>query len=339
MDDLIRTISNDLKIERYDTESEESYKCRIIYSALAIWIKCQTVSIDGKDVSQKFITQKCTNILQHYLSRYNDCEKWFMKNKEGKNLSPISILEQRLFSCGEIIRKGFQQNVSLPYYQSEFITYNLVRIKGLLQEGLLSNQFVSGCVILQENNNSLYFLEKDNISKEELIMKIFYQTNWTSKELHYQNIEYFNPMKKKTSLYQRWQREPLDQIHQNLPFICFRVKNEILYSYYLIRVKDGNSTKIPEFYIKTGKVKRLLFILSAMVGNPIRYRKQTYNKLIIVKLNAVLPETENDFLCACGWPIRSIDDNRWFVFHGSVWPVIKHYFDHLGMIEEGIKIE
>ena len=84
MDDkILAAMASDMNITKYKTESESQYCTRILYSAVACWIKtAATDKVLGSDensgVSRRHIIDRCVPILNELLLRHPLSKQWFM---------------------------------------------------------------------------------------------------------------------------------------------------------------------------------------------------------------------------------------------------------------------
>lgn len=79
---ILLTMAADLGINRYGNESETQYCNRVLYSAMASWIKASaldrlvtSVQTDNTGVSRRHILDKCTSILSEMLKRFPESKK------------------------------------------------------------------------------------------------------------------------------------------------------------------------------------------------------------------------------------------------------------------------
>lgn len=80
--DLLRTMSSDLGIKKFDSESQVQYIQRVLYSATASWIKAACLdhpitTTAAAGVSRRHVFDKVERVLQELLKRFPECQTWF----------------------------------------------------------------------------------------------------------------------------------------------------------------------------------------------------------------------------------------------------------------------
>lgn len=133
--DLLQTVAIDLGIERYSVETDAQFNNRVIYSAMACWIKaaCQDLPVGGEHsegVSRRHIHDKCSRILSSFLCRYHSSEPWFVV--EEANNDAVSILRSRLLRHQELNNVGFNTSVALAATSNTCLSGGLEVIHGML---------------------------------------------------------------------------------------------------------------------------------------------------------------------------------------------------------------
>lgn len=80
--EILVAMASDMKITKYESESDAQYTQRVLYSALACWIKAATLDRDMSEpsasgASKKHIKEKCTQILEAALDRIPEARGYF----------------------------------------------------------------------------------------------------------------------------------------------------------------------------------------------------------------------------------------------------------------------
>lgn len=88
---LYNTLSNDLSISKFNNEFDYSYKCRLVYSALAKWILTlfsdrDFESEDNGQISKSHVTISAINILNSYKKIDPQLKDYFNDDKKLVNL-------------------------------------------------------------------------------------------------------------------------------------------------------------------------------------------------------------------------------------------------------------
>lgn len=91
INELYETISKDLSIKRFKNESDQSYNCRLVYSALGKWIMTMFSDRDYENedngqVSKSHVTITAQNILGSYKKNDSSLKDYFGDDKKLVNL-------------------------------------------------------------------------------------------------------------------------------------------------------------------------------------------------------------------------------------------------------------
>ena len=125
-------MAEDLAITRYCNENQDSYVCRVLYSAAACWIK--TIALDSSNidncadlgVSKNYISRKCRDIFNELLNIF-PIFRSFIKTDERNDW--IQIIYQRLLSHGDLVNVGFDTNVALSIPSTVRLTEDVLCVK------------------------------------------------------------------------------------------------------------------------------------------------------------------------------------------------------------------
>mgnify|MGYP006932851467 CR=1 FL=1 len=104
--EILVAMASDMKITKYESESDAQYTQRVLYSALACWIKAATLDRDMSQpnsvgASKKHIKEKCTQILEATLDRIPEARGYF---------SWLMRKQNPFWKNGQIFRSGNLQH-------------------------------------------------------------------------------------------------------------------------------------------------------------------------------------------------------------------------------------
>ena len=101
-DKTLEKMAYDLNVCRYAKEPMIAFECRLLYSALASWIKAITLdqpvssrSEGFSGVSRRHISDRSRLIMETICKMFPDTEKWFFSGKEH----PSNIMVQSQILC------------------------------------------------------------------------------------------------------------------------------------------------------------------------------------------------------------------------------------------------
>ena len=114
--EILVAMASDMKITKYESESDAQYTQRVLYSALACWIKAATLDRDMSQpnavgASKKHIKEKCTQILEATLDRIPEARSYFYS--EDAQYDAVTLVRKRLVQNGDIVNIGFDTDMTL----------------------------------------------------------------------------------------------------------------------------------------------------------------------------------------------------------------------------------
>ncbi len=335
-DRILYAMANDLGIDRFENESEMQYCSRVLYSAMASWVKAAALdrpvtSIQGDvpGVGRRHIFDKCTVVLNEMLKRYPESRPWFEMEPETGN--PIGVLQGRLIRHGDLLQVGFGTNLILAGSSQMPLSGRVECRKG---EILLQDTYYSGIAMLLKTQESTVF-------KPEPVMDVtawfedFVHSAWWKTEGIDKDVQYFNAYKKSKNNYSCWQSErpkPVKGIWFARRNIC-----QNGYEYYLLRQDEYlYEHRVDPFLQKVSEHRRFMMAMRHMAGNDVPIEVYHYTDHVLVKLRIHLPQKENSLLETYAWPHNSIVDKREWDMGELVWEFVKPHLCGLGikLIEE-----
>ena len=342
-DEMIATMAKDLNIHPFACESRPQFINRLIYSAMACWIKTtaldRSVSIapnqnqrtgqqhiagSNQGTSRRHILDRCDNVLAEMLYMFPASEPWF-KTDPG-NGSAVSLLRSRLIHHGDLLNVGFQTKLTLAPESITPLNSDLECGKGYLLNPSFS---YSGIAMLRRRKSEYLFEGSVPVDSCEWL-RDYIKSAWWKPVGHMENVEYFNPFLKAKSNYRCWQDALPTQAEG---IVLARYTNNALPAEYLL-VKTGENNKIhriDSFLRETGEYRRFQFALRKIVGNELVADSRIYRDHIHLTLNYYLPERENRLLESFAWPCSSVSDKLEWDMVLSIWPHVKIHLEKLGI--------
>lgn len=327
--DLLFTIAQDLKIRQFSNESDISFANRVIYSAMACWIKTCTQDniIDNSlGVSRKHILERCTEILTAFTERYNYINTYFTDSTDA-DFNPIGELRKRLFQNGDIVNVGFDTNIGLAETNIIQISDDVSQAVGCLNAGY---DFYSGVSTMTHNKNGEMYNYFDSIKWFNDYVK---NAGWFINN-KLEGYEYFNPSKKNSTNYKCWEEL---RISYELNVSLIRKKNVITsaYEYFLLKIQNGIAyihTLDMDYYSQSFEYRRFQFVLRKLANNSqnatIHYYKNEY---ALLEFYAYLPLKESSFFESFAWPLNNINNKTKWILLPELWHSSKKILEDLGI--------
>lgn len=328
--DLLQTVAFDLGITRYSSESNTQFNNRVIYSAMACWIKaaCQDQPINGNQsegVSRRHIHDKCSQILSAFLRRYHSSEPWFASDDVNNDV--IILLRSRLLRHQEILNVGFNTNVALSTVRYEYLSEDLEVIHGML---FLPGSRYEGIALTQKptfaENATIATTVPVNQWLDEYIKSAWWESYDVSKE---EGLEYFDARKVTSNMYKCWQSLMPQTVDKYI--VVRRPVNVISHEYLLVNTRSNKMHRIDPVLKDFGEHRRFMFGLRAAANNAVPGQISKYPDHVHLKMRTYLPAKETQLLESYAWPHSSINDKLEWDMSIPVWNYISPFLIALGM--------
>ncbi len=325
-EEIIERMASDLGIIRFASETEFSYRCRIVYSGLACWIK--TVALDRPvgyrerqvaGVSRRYIYEKCNKVLNSFIEIYPDMKQWF---EDCENENAISIIRSRLLRHGDLLNEGFDTNIVLSMIKKQPLTKNIVvRYGDTIREDAV---YVGISMISIEKT------DKENVaepSATDWFDKYVSEAWWERGIERISDLEFLDAYKKSKNNYSLWQ----NKCNANMERITLSRKhiNKGGYEYYLIRYSDNLYHRLDPLMVELGETIRIILALRSKARNCICATVVCQEDHVKLCLNCILPIKERTILESYAWPAESINDSLGWIMTNEIWRHFKPYLEAL----------
>ena len=329
MDATIDRMAADLGVFRYSNETQYDYQNRVLYSAMASWIKAIVMDQPpgSKEegfvgVSRRHVYERSRTILETFCKMYPGSAEWFDLQESEEH--PVSLIRTRLISHGDLLNEGFDTNIALSVPYAEQLTAEAEVVYGKIM-----GEDLRYCGISTIRNHKAPEPEHES---EEIVKWIdnFVREAWWASSLPDNSIlQYFNPFLHARNNYLAWgDLEP--ETVQGI-VLARTIVNKSSHEYYLIRERDKLVHKIDPFLQKMGYHCRVMYGLRKAAGNAVTASFSRYDEHVLLSLNAYLPLRETGLLESFAWPHRHINDRLKWSVDLSVWCYIKFFIEALGI--------
>lgn len=334
---ILQAMATDLGINRYIAESKTQYCNRVLYSAIACWIKAAALDQslthtqeDVQGVSRRHILNKCTSVLNEMLKRFPESVSWFETASDTD--TPISILLSRLIRHGDLLQVGFGTNLILAESNRMPLTVRTECIKG---EMLSQGAWYSGIAMIRRMEETTTFGFKPNKDATAWFWD-YIRCAWWKPAGTNEDVQYFNAYRKSYNNHFCWQSERPEAVEG-----VWLVRRNIFqngYEYFLLWQEDDlMKHRIDPFMQKMGEHRRLMMAMRHIVHNDVLAQVCSHEDHIFVKLRVHLPQKENSLLETYAWPHGSLIDRLEWDMDDNVWDFVEPHLCALGLalIEEG----
>lgn len=320
----------DLGISRFAEEPLYQYHSRVIYSAMACWIK--TIALDrpvgykGQEplgVSRRHIYDRSRAVLDTMIKMFPETKEWFDLSEENDN--PVNLIRTRLINHGDLLNAGFGTDLVLSTVHSVQITSNLETIYGkTLEEGL----FYSGVSSIGKKEVIISMPGRENV--RAWLKRFLNDVSWSHDLPDASQMQYFNPFSTAKNNYAAWQ-ESIGN-HINNIVLARTTVNTNSYSYYLLKPNEKLVHRIDPFLQEQGCHIRIICALRSLAQNNTTASVRRSSDHIKIRLNAMLPLYESVQMESYAWPVRSINDRlEWEMGH-EIWNYLKPQIEALDIL-------
>lgn len=342
--DILNTIVKDLKMVKCRDESNYLYHARIVYSAMAMWIKTTALDSNISDdittngASKKHVFERCSRVLNDIVSIEPSIRPWFFDEFEEDSSAttkshPVNIIRERMLQAAELIETGFNSDVAVPCWNVIPLSKNFTRLIGIPSNSYPYSAKSAGITWIDENIIAEFYEQKMPSAAEQTI-KYFSITNW-ERAISDERKEYFDPSILESSLYKGWTTKRPSKIA-----FCLsrRDLGNHLYEYYAEKTIDEVQVihKIDEYLIERNEHRRFLYGFRKLVDNPVCAYFTKYDGFIKLHLCAHLPLEEEIIIHTLAWPVQYITDELNWLIPSSVWSIFMMILNQLdiNVVEE-----
>jgi len=332
MNELLKIMSNDMKIARYKDEAESDFAFRVCYSALGMWcLKMACNSQNGvRGVSKSYQTQTLNSLYERFSIIFpQSMDKFIDPNDVSKKFATLlrNIYEETGYLLTDDNNNNFIANFGrgllaggkflfFGYPEGEFSANGL---------GVYTDAAEQECEL-----NEL--LIRDNLTINDYIALNFNELDFIERDIDASELEFFNPLEKNKTMSKSWGQRPATE---------FTIARKSDGTYYrIIQSSEKTFLYADEQASKAGirlidyEYRRLLFALKYKYSEPIVVKHyivdETYSSIYIP---AHLPNREYYLLMLLGWPNSkyNIFDKSNFLFRTEFLPIVGMMLNNLGV--------
>lgn len=323
--ELIRKMAYDMNLSKSKNESEIEYKYRVVYSAMACWIRMFAINRENvqRGNTKIGIVTQGKRVLEVYLELFPELKPYFYTTDD----KPISYMRNLLIENGNLMVTN-ENRIILS--EKKYIAYRTFEVcLGVCYRE--SNIVLAGLSIVRYKTNDGNRCIENLYNSKDFLESIFKHRRYAESINTFE--EYFDSNLKVGALYKGWtNKKPIEN-----GFYIARNRNGIgQYDYYLVVIKDSylGVNCVESSFVEEGNIRRLLYAQRKKVGNPVKYKKINQEEYILLKLYSKLPLYEKLFLQSFAWPMDGIDQEFTWLVPCIVWDDVKEMLDKIGLEAE-----
>lgn len=331
----ISEIALDLKIQKDEKESENQFLCRVLYSAMACWIKYISLDrpvsdIDGIGTSKKHIEEKSAYILENILKIFPSAKEWFDPISPAEK-SPTRIIRSRLIQNGDLESIGFNTLLTLAKNKDIPIENRISQTTGILLPE--SRPFFYSGISVLSITSQLNQKDAEKNSKEWL--KDYCENSlWEDEKPANGIFEYFIPeVKRESEFLWKDSRLKTENITSEIRLLRYKTFNNACYYYLEKQTMYGTVKyqKLSEFDESLGQHIRIEYALRQAAGTAPEAKITEYKKHISVNLPFdELPLDILSFFESYAWPCNNISDIRNWILPACLLETVRDKLLKLG---------
>ncbi len=317
---MIDKMASDLGISFIEGEEIELYRSRVVYSAIACWIKASTLDRpvgceNERDlgVSKRHVFDRCNLVLDKYLEMYPDIQEWFKTKDKQENA--VNLIRTRLINHGDLLYRGFDTSISLSAVRTKQVSPAIETVYGVILDDDIQ---YSGISTIRHTETKNFAIESVNV--QDWFNSFITELGWSKSLPDFSQMQFFDPFCVVMNNYSAWQ-ESIGKTIDGIVLARMPV-NKNMYSYYLIRPKEGLSHNIDPFLKEQLYHVRVMYAMRSFARNHLSCEIVRSGDYVKLHLNARLPKAESMVLENYAWPINSIDDNFDWGLRNDVWEYV-----------------
>ena len=329
-------LRRDLKVNPYEGEITTYYECRLIYSALAEWMRFSVfdeVTDDYFCKSKAYILRRGIEVLSSFIGSSSALQQWFLEDEKGVREfdAPVKEIRDRMLMAGEYFELLPSHDLTIPSTERININDYFDRVIGTSVDSI-SNQ-IKYVGITKIVKTEAVKKEYDEISLGQYMAWILKTAIWNP-EKDIDKFEFFDAYSKKAP-YKSWVDFPPNGMDYHLGRISLY---NGLHEYYLFKKnQEGEwlNSRLQELLSETKEERRIILGLRMMCNNKAFVKYKTRGDVVELKLMCRLPIEEEILMETYCWPLHYCMDKLNYIVPVEVWPNIKHTLE----VNLGMKIE
>lgn len=327
-------MAQDMKINRYKDESDQSFSYRVCYSALGMWsLSLARSSFEDHDgISKNGLTVNLEKIISQYKSIFSGLSIKFAEDRPTRSLPKLIrrlyeetgyfILNE--FGCNELSNRGRTVSVG-----------ENVLLFGLINSKMEMNGLGVYTDRHQHKASIGEILVRDDLTPEAYFQGCYNECDFEEKDTDCEGMQFFNP-KSPTAPYNSWCS------HMQTDYTIAHLGEHGQY-YRVMRSKKGVLLFSPEPLdsfddkLTSYEYRRLYFALKQHYEVPLKaWIRNIDDNYSSIQLGGRLPNREYYLMLLTSWPQNNAFDKSNFIIKNSLVTGVTEILQHIGIdIEEG----
>jgi hypothetical protein len=334
MNEFLTAMSTDMGIDRYQSESENSFIFRLCYSALGQW--CLRITQNLSDGIVGTTKHNQTIVLNELLQRYSELFPSVANRFINTNNQQVdfSVHIRRVYEeTGYLLTDNNNRN-QLANFGRSIIIGNTSLFFGVPNKTFTVNGLGVFSTPTSYKFTSREFLIRDTLTYEAYFQSRFDIIDFYERDIYIDELEFFNPLSNNI---------PSLSWSKKMETDCSVARKSEIGPFYRVMRESDNPLLFAEELIEpqndsliSYEYRRLYYALKAHYGNPLNAKVVTKdNKYSEIKINGYLPNREYYYLLLLSWPVNHAFDKVNFLVKNCFVPEVTATLKNIGIDVKG----
>jgi len=333
MNELLRTMSKDMDIKRYNDETESNFAFRVCYSAIGMWCLKLACNIqDGlKGTSKSNQSQILKVLLERFSAIYPQVSSRFIDTDDATK--KFAAMFRNIYEeTGYLLTDENNHNVMANFGRglkvgNKFLYFGYPSVhfstNGL---GIFTDTAEQECGLNE-------FLIRDTLTRQEYIAVCFNELDFAERDIDVSELSFFNPANKYRKISESWGQKPMTK---------FSIARKSELGPYYRAIQSDTSTLLfaDESTSSAGsrlvdfEYRRLLFALKNEYKTPVEAKIFKIDEMYSsIYMPTHLPNREYYFMLLLGWPHSqyNIFDKSKFLLRSEFMPMVEIMLNNIGV--------
>lgn len=330
---LLKAMSSDMRILRYQNESDEAFTYRLCYSALGQW--CLNIGCNNSGDRIGTTKHNQTIVLNELLTRYLELfpavsDRFFDTSNQ---LNSVSVFIRRIYEETGYLLTDENNHNRLANFGRSIDMGNESLFFGLPSDIYAVNGLGVFAAPTTYTVDAKDFLIRDNLTCEEYFQARFDQIDFYERDIDLQELEIFNPLSNRVPS-QSWCKDMTTDCSvvrrfETGPFYrIMRTSSGILFADEPVEIQTDSFT--------SHEYRRLYFAMKRHYGKPLSIRitklDDNYSK---IQVGGHLPNREYYLMLLLSWPERSAFDKVSFIMKNNLLEYALTVLENIGLKVKG----
>jgi hypothetical protein len=330
MNELLASMSKDMRIDRYVGESLDSFTYRLLYSSLGMWcLWIANSSVNGEiGVTKNYQTQ----IINELIQRYNELfpgiiEKFISSNNH--NLKFAVHLRRVYEETGYLITNEKNRNYLAKFGRCLSIGDTALYF-GIPSEIYAVNGLGVFSLPSEYSVSTRELLIRDDLSVTDYVHSKFNIVEFIEADNLITELQFFNPLSNR----------PISQSWDDKIVTEYTIARNVKHNFYYRVIRESNGTllfaneisELKNDLLTSYEYRRLYYALKAYYANPsvVKIINKDDN-FVVVRLEGHLPNREYYLLLLLSWPYYNAFDKTNFLIKKEMLPFVRSMLINIGI--------